>query len=613
MSEIFLDKLLIFIKLGLFWIAFLVPGMALDLVLKKKLRQPNEDVFGDLPKWFMFSLLLMSPAALISYGFHLKIAFLIAWIALELIASAMIFFAFRSELKEYARFSVKTLKSNPIFWFFVVILLGDLAVSARFGGFLYGDSLVHMGKVTKLLSNGFSFEDPFIKGGIESRYHLNLAYPLYAIPAKVLNLPIHAVWQNSFWFFHSMIFLSFYGFLRKVFSKNLWIPVLTTVGAMALFYGVFAYASVPNTMIMIFIAAILTSLFGLATARDNYQLFMFYAGVIVAALVHPIYSLALALFICFYLFVSALMNWRLDFRRVALFIPAVLILVSTPTISYFMPNYMTEISRDYGLSGGVIIKLNSFLYAKNFMSEWIRPALMVNGAFLFLLLGRLSKRFTKEQLLLLTSLILFPALTVFNPVVFPILYKFMPYWVINRFSTIDLFHFFSLPLLVFLLIEEIKFRKVRVLAVISAMAILFVNFYYVELPKAALVSKISRDYVSRGLSLASLVESLPKSSVIGSPYLEDNFIIPSFKSIYTLTVPEGNASPAVNIEERKRLFNILEKYSGQKDSLTAIKKSDLEYVLVGSEYRAILEDNNNFQLVASQGNKYYLLKIVGER
>lgn len=241
-----IDKFKIIFLLAFYYFPFIFSGLYLN---KKKLINK----FLILPFSFLAANVFYGILAYFFSYFNLKIGQTFYFVASSLIIFYLIgfyFFIKNFNKKDSVDFlkSGLTKESLIFFVFLTTIFISFFSIPSAPAG----DAVLHISKVSQIVSNGFSLTSPFNKGEIDIGYPTNATYLVLSNISYFLQYSPLSIWSFSLVFFLILDFLTLTGFFYWLF-KDKWLAILLAFFNFVLFRGgISAMTAVyPNNQISI--------------------------------------------------------------------------------------------------------------------------------------------------------------------------------------------------------------------------------------------------------------------------------------------------------------------------------------------------------------------------
>jgi hypothetical protein len=176
---------------ALFWLMLALPGYAL---LRRYARSWLEG--GPLAGFTLSCLatfVLLTPVSVAGYALRWPLWVLTASVCLAVLAAALHLARTASWRAPRPRPSLVAVAAGSI-------VVADAFIGLRYGSYLYGDGVYHIGRVRMLLEHGFNNLDPMVAGKFDAIYHGNLYHALIAAAAQLTGLPAAHAWAFAlFW------------------------------------------------------------------------------------------------------------------------------------------------------------------------------------------------------------------------------------------------------------------------------------------------------------------------------------------------------------------------------------------------------------------------------
>ncbi len=222
----------------LYWLALTLPGY---VVVR---RFCSEDLRGGLMSAvalsFLASLALLSPICILCYatGAPLWVFSATCVVAVALGAVEL------SRRRWWGSLGRMTIAAGGIG---LLILVADLVVDARTGGFLGGDAKLHLSRIRVLLEHGFSNRDAYVaEPCFFPLYHTNIMHALYAACSQITHVDYFGVWFVGLVWTKVLVASAAYHLAWTIFNEAwpAWLAVLVCLGHR----GATPYLLYPNQL-----------------------------------------------------------------------------------------------------------------------------------------------------------------------------------------------------------------------------------------------------------------------------------------------------------------------------------------------------------------------------
>ncbi len=208
----------------IFWLSMLLPGyVGVRLAAKEDLET---GLFGTIGLAYLAAFAILSPFSILCYIAKLPVAVMATIYVLVLVVSAVLV-THRRWWGDVGRLFATGIGLEAL------ILIGDMILSYRSGGYLMGDAEVHVARIRSLLESNFNNFDPFV--GAEyfyPQYHTNILYALCATCAKLTQTTSFEVWFTMFVWVKLVVFSSFF-YLGHVLFNSRWVAGLIALFVLA--------------------------------------------------------------------------------------------------------------------------------------------------------------------------------------------------------------------------------------------------------------------------------------------------------------------------------------------------------------------------------------------
>ena len=220
----------------LFWIALVVPGYA--LVRRIWPEDIKSGLLGTVGLSYVAVLGALSPISILCYVCHLPLAVL-SGSAIAMMIAGAIDVTRNNGWREAGKLVTAAVGVG------LFILIVHLIGSAYWGGFLHGDSRVHLARIRYLLDNGLCNDNPYAgSGSFMAIYHTNLLHALHAAACQVTGSAHMLAWMSVLPWAQLMIASGAYYLAWSVYNRQWvgWIAAAFVIGN----YGPVTFAVYPN-------------------------------------------------------------------------------------------------------------------------------------------------------------------------------------------------------------------------------------------------------------------------------------------------------------------------------------------------------------------------------
>lgn len=595
-----------FLFTNLFWTFLLIPGFSFTILVYAKSKTKIPDYFSIIPLSFVLGILLLLPFSIVAYALKLNIQYVLYYFIILQLISFFILIKNRIIIKEYVK-GVKSFFSNTPQIIFLVVVFITFVLASKIGGYLYGDALVHVAKILKMSSGIVDVQDAFIKGGVESRYLFNIMYVVYSLGVKATGIAAYLFWQKSLGFLLITIILGFYHFIKTIINNEKY-SLYTMSLATPLMINSFIFGNLPNTLIYIPICVVVASLYKLFGSDKHVYKIMFLSGSLIISFIHPTYSFILFLYLSLLYVLLAIGEGKIIIKNAKVIIFSMAILTIAPTIAYLYPNFMSENYINYGIDNYPLLHIKDKIVSGNILDDRVLPAIGFSVILLLYLLKMFNEKISGRKKILLVSLLVFPIITLYNPLFYYPASQILPHWLLKRLSVMNLFGYISLPLLLVLMTSQVNFSKrLKNILIISTLLLILPGLIYYQLPKLLEIKNGTSNYVKRGKKITSLLDDVPQGSVVGFERFQDNFTAPAFSNIFVVALQETNASPAVDMGKRLEIYS---KLKGVCNNVIAAELlySDVEYIVLQKKNECTIKNNQIVMIKEDNDSVLYKLK-----
>lgn len=351
----------------------------------------------------------------------------------------------------------QTLLTKLLFVGLCLLLAVDFAFSLYVKSYalVSADTYVHLSRIVAILSQGFTAESGFFGDLPETGYHLNAIYALYVAPVQLFHLTPAEVWEYSFGFFRLLQWTAFFTlawYICVVWLKNrsqaLFASTLATVFIVLYFSANFFIAPYPNQIVIAWLVL-------LVIAMSSYARNIKAAGVamlgtaLLITVTHPLSGLMAALFVALVLAIRLIVERRAFFADVRPLwvygITFILLMLGPVRTALFPSDANQELLR---IAESPVVTIAGLAMKKPYdvlSGTALQSILFVVGTLgLLYLLYRLWK--TKRQWAVACALVVFFPLVAYEPFGFSILHSVLPIWAIDRFVSMNVLTYLSIPL-----------------------------------------------------------------------------------------------------------------------------------------------------------------------
>ncbi|HMA76545.1 MAG TPA: DUF6541 family protein [Candidatus Krumholzibacteriaceae bacterium] len=481
---------------------------------------------------------------------------------------------------------------------YVLMVIGGLLM--LYGGVLFtyhADSMVHTSTIREIVENRQIFPtNTFFMGkeglGADPRtglYHVALA--LISIITKIE--PYHIwIWLPAFLL--PIMLCAYFSFAREIF-RNDKIAILSVILFLLCFEGVnrvlLRRIGYPfSVALQIQFVALLLIFKYLRNKKLKFLLFSAFLGFGIAA-VH-IYA-----FFQFFLALFAFFTFACFFRRDNKNIIKTITKLGLITIIFSIPFLVVKYKLSYSIDNPFDEQLRHLLFLSNniYIVNPITSLMRIGplGIFAFIMTPFLYKQAKKDDgiLFLFSNMVLTP-LIIFNPVAVSLLGKFITTGLVRRIVRlapyIAVMGFFSYRMIDSLFFQREWKQKVKAFLFLAILALTLYpyisQYYFCYKPSA--IKKERKQTVFKWIKALEFLENkIEKPSVILSD-LGTSYSIPAFTKHFVTAIPIGHSSPkdVLNIERAKDVTKSLNPYINMKNTLSILKKYDVEYILLNETY-----------------------------
>jgi hypothetical protein len=430
-----------------YWLSIFLIGVCLLYFLqhfKKFDKLQKLPLIGKVALSGALGYIVFAPCALLGYLFTMPPWWMAAWYLLLLVSSVGIVVwrrkSIAADLKSLARW-LKGRKLFSVFTLSLIILLVIIAANFLTGGFLDGDGVFHIGKARHLATDGMTLTDFFYGTIIETSHSVTIIHILYAIPV-VFGFDAIDSYTAALPFFNIISWL-FYGWLTLYLVEKIKValkPESKTSLALAItvFIAVITnsfFATYPSFMATAFL---ILAIIGILEYVNNKNSLPLYIAAIGLTFSHALYAI-IAILLIGLIYVGLLLfsKERIKFLRSTIIVicSALFCLAIGPIITFAlqkMTGYTPDNMLEYGTSehwdlGGLYAMRP---YLDNFFMVGPMPLIALSVIGLVTLFIKIKDRTPR---VVAGCLLLFLPLTIWNPVVYPLMDGLVPEWIFSRF------------------------------------------------------------------------------------------------------------------------------------------------------------------------------------
>ena len=496
------------------------------------------------------------------------------------------------------------LYTKIIFTLLVVILVSDFFLAMYIKAFYAGDAVFHLSRIVDIIAYGFNVNSPHHSSLPEAAYHYNAVYTLYIPLSQLGHIPPFTIWEYSLSFFRLLqwaaIFTLAMHITEKLIGLKRGIVLLSSsfsILAIMLMAGAQFIATYPSMVVVLWLILLVITI---SLHERQTRGFKYTIPVIslMIALTHPTYSLIALLFIIFYLFSKGILFKGIKIRETYVYLISIVILSIPPIISYLVPGDLNETQQS--IFRPVTITIFGQFIKRPFTYETgisLLTGILLVFSFIGLSFLIYKQRARRSQFALLLSLTLFFPVIVFNPLVYSRLSSILPFWLIERFSQMNVLVLLSAGIGVYAITvltgHIIHNNKVINRApIITSIVLLALSPMVAYGTYSYLFVRGSWNqygYTVIDTSFEQLSTLYRKSDlVVTDP--ERSFFLPSILPVDILAVEDGHSTKAADTTNRLIC---------QKEIMTNLRYQDLQYI--GADYIEIPNERVG-DLMISQNN-----------
>jgi hypothetical protein len=457
--------------------------------------------------------------------------------------------------------SARSLKVFSIAALLLVVLVADYCLSLWIGGYLDGDSIVHISKIRHLVEQGFTLTDAYFGVGPETRHHLSVTHTLYAVPAWFGIDPTN-VWFYSLGFFRllkwaAIFFLAWHAasWLNK--ARATYMARWAAVFGIILLSGSYTI-QYPGSYAGIWVAVFIVGLWHLLAYRSGWLLLM---GSALVAFTHPLAATASFFLLGIVAVAVVLFDRKLIAKRtVILAAVSGFILLTTPVFTQTLPNRMTEFAKNYGMERYSFYDIGPLSARLPGMPNDLAAALMtlVCAVGYLYLLFKVAR--TTSQRIVLGSVALFVPLILYNPLLYPLLSQVLPAWALNRFGVVNqlttIVCFFGVWCIATWLVRRLRQGPGFTAALLALVLLLIVPVYqsFNRLSATAPMTVTAQNEWSRHFMAFAHDDLLPKEqgAIVYDNDIYRSFYYPAAASVHVVAILESSATPSADMVSRTK-------------------------------------------------------------
>ncbi|HRX86845.1 MAG TPA: hypothetical protein P5572_17610, partial [Phycisphaerae bacterium] len=203
-----------------FWLALLLPGYALARLVDDEDSECG--LMGMIGVAYLWAFALLSPVSILCYLLRLPV-YVFSAACVAAVLGGVVVIHRRKWWGPLGRMVVAGVCLE------LVLVVVDLAFSARIGAFLSGDAESHVARIRFLLAHGFSNQGPFVNAPTFFWvYHTNIQHAMYAACSQLTGTSYLSVWYTSIVWAKLAIVGGTYYFAYKALRSRwaAWLPTL---------------------------------------------------------------------------------------------------------------------------------------------------------------------------------------------------------------------------------------------------------------------------------------------------------------------------------------------------------------------------------------------------
>ncbi len=500
-------------------------------------------------------------------------------------------------------------------------LVGDFVTSGIFGTTLANgsDSYVHISRILSISQYGFSLDDGFLRGVVESRYNINVIYSLYIPAIQLFHLLPADAWNSSLGFFRLMQWVAIAAF--SYFITRSWLKtdqykaklfaVAATIFAIAIYAGTNFKAGYPNIVINLWLILLIIGLsVMISETRKNIGGILLLAASLLIALTHPTYSLMSFMYVTCFAVLMLLAEYtqhrKIELSKKLLYMGAsAMILLLSPLFTNFFPDRMTAESFNFGafdtvkMFGVDVLRI----IMPTSVYEW-SIFIVISIGYIYLM-RELLRRHNVNLVLLVSLLLSFVYLTSYNPFFMALVHSKLPIWVVGRFSAMNALQYVSITLGFYAIYQYVKHKKPQKVyqAFGYGALIVFALTYCISTGVASYRSFYAntkgddhgyRDFIHR--TYDSLYGVIPPGSLVVTP-ASNAYFLPAVIPVHVIAIDSTHATPVADSDDRLACAT---KLQSSLFSATDLRIINADYIIIApwdkyfNENKSILDHQKRF-------------------
>ena len=597
-----------------YWVSIFLIGVAFFyfLIRFKKFKDLSTlPVLGKIAICMGLAYVSFLPCTVVGYLFQMPPWWMTLWYSLLLGATFVVAFLCWDQILKDCKKLISAMKQKKLFSIFAVVLLIiliELGINFIMGGYLNGDGVFHIGKVRHLATEGMNLTDFFYGAITDTGHTVTIVHVLYAIPATLgINIDPVASYATGIIFFNLLLW-AVLGWLVCIIvnrlnpikgSKKKNILIVAIVAIVILLSNSY-FATYPSHVATTFIILLMIGIYYLFEKKIWQPLLLAAVAITFTHVLYAIIAILFLMFVCLVVLVFRKDRFTFFKKNIAVVIVCFAILAIMPIVTICLQK-MTGISSstmiEYGESAHwsigplYAVEPNWSIFFK--VSWWPLVALSLIG----LVTIFFCVKDTVLRIICACSLAFVP-LTVWNPLVYPIMDRFVPEWVFRRFESVNFLAYTAPALGVVGLMILVKKLSVRygwthtnfnwtpALIVGIAMIILVI-----KRPLGRAIPNISLPQLQKRayLSFMDLGESLPNDSnaVVLTDDIQKSFTLVAASNVKILAALP-TSSPGDGPQRNKCL-----EYLNKTWDLRAMKGLGITYLMLSPGSNLELLANND--------------------
>ena len=292
----------------IFWLLLGIPGYA--ALRRFDADQLNSGLLGAICLSYLGTLILLTPVIIIGYLFRLPLAVFSGAYVVLVVAGLLDLFRMKA-WRDMARLAAAAVGVE------LLLLAGDMWLSARTGSIMTADATVHLGRIRFLLDHGMSNADQYMAGDYFFHlYHTNLLHTLCAAAAQLTGVSHFGVWFAALPWAKLLAASGAYYLAWSVFGRRwpAWVAAAFVIGMQ----GPVTFMIYPNKLAPFWLLACVLGLVVQVCCEPRWRIAVWIGGaILVVGQIHSLYG-GFALVLCGPVVAAAVVvHWRRSGRGVA--------------------------------------------------------------------------------------------------------------------------------------------------------------------------------------------------------------------------------------------------------------------------------------------------------